>query len=318
MLRRLMRSAILVCLLCACCGAAPAPLLRAPSQAPCGALPRELGRVEDDELDEISGLAESHRNPGVFYAHNDSGDDARLFALDRQGQVLAELSLADVPTFVDAEDIAVGPGPFGEPFIYVGDTGNNFASSGIGIPRRKAVVYRVAEPVLVPATRRRQLTLAGVQSIVFTFPDGARDVEALFVDPVEGRLILISKHQSGRSQVLGASAELLAAGGGELELLGELRFGQPPLPGSPMPTSAAISRDGSAILVRTYSSVFLFRRRSGEPVMAALARTPEVLPSPREQQGEAISFADGDASYFTIAEGTEPPVLCATIEARAQ
>ena len=110
------------------------------------ARPGAVGHVLDARLDEISGLVESHHTPGVFFVHNDSSDAPRFFALDRAGQVLAELVLATVPTLLDAEDIALGPGPGGESFVYLGDTGNNFASSGLGSPRRKCVIDSIPEP----------------------------------------------------------------------------------------------------------------------------------------------------------------------------
>jgi len=81
-----------------------------------------------------------------------------------------------------------------------------------------------------------------------------------------------------------------------------------------MPTAASISRDGDAVLVRTYSSVFLFRRRQGESVLSALSRAPEVEPSPKEPQGEAISFALGDSAFLTISEGVKPPLYCAALK----
>jgi hypothetical protein len=258
-------------------------------------------------------VVESRRDPRVLFVHNDSGDSPRFFAIDRGGQVLAELVLETVPLLLDAEEIAIGLGPGGAQFIYLGDTGNNFASFHTGIPRRKAVLYRIAEPDISLAWRSQKVPLREVFPIVFTFPKGARDVEAFFIDPQSADLFIISKQLDGHSQILSASAAMLAAGGGELRLLGELRFGRAPLPGSSMPTAASISRDGSAILVRTYSSVFLFLRRLGEPVTAALLRAPVAEPSPQEPQGEAISFVDGDSAFVTISEGLNPPINCAAL-----
>lgn len=314
------RSLLTLCLLLVGCSAIGTayvtPEVRAfhaELRGPCRALPHAVGHVLDVRLDEISGLVESHHTPGVFFVHNDSSDSARFFALDRAGQVLAELVLETVPTLIDAEDIALGPGPGGESFVYLGDTGNNFASSGLGIPRLKSVIYRIPEPRVPLSARGSKLSLHEAFPIVLTFPEGARDIEAFFVDPTSGELLLIGKQSDGRSQVLSASPELMAAGGGKLQTVGELRFGREPLPGSPTPTAASISRDGSAILIRTYTSVFLFRRHAGESVMHALGRAPSRLPSPAEQQGEAIGFAESDRSFLTISEGLEPAVHCARI-----
>jgi len=286
----------------------------APATSPaCGPEPREIGRIDDVRLDEISGVVESRQDPRVLFVHNDSGDSPRFFAIDRRGRVLAELVLDTVPLLIDAEDIATGPGPGGGQYLYLGDTGNNFASFGIGIPRRKAVLYRMPEPAIPIGAQSVKLTVTEAFPIVFTFPEGARDVEAFFVDPWSGDLFLIGKQPDGHSQILTASAAMLAAGGGCLRLLGALRFGAPPLSGSSMPTSASISRDGTRILVRTSSSVWMFRRRAGEDILAALERAPVALPAPHERQGEAIAFIDQDRAFVTVSEGTKPAVNCAAI-----
>ena len=47
-----------------------------------------LGTVHITGLDETSGLAASRQNDAVLWTHNDSGDMARVFALDTQGRLL--------------------------------------------------------------------------------------------------------------------------------------------------------------------------------------------------------------------------------------
>ena len=279
----------------------------------CSTTPIEIGRLKDVELNEISGVAESTKRSEVLFVHNDSGDSPRFFAINRAGDILAELTLESVPLLIDAEDITVGRGPGGASFIYLGDTGNNFASMGWGIPRRKAVLYRIPEPEIPTSARHLKIPVREAFPIVFTFPRGARDVEAFFIEPQSGDLFMIGKQPDGHSQVLTASAGMLAAGGGELTLLGELRFGKEPLSGSPMPTSASISKDGKSILVRTYSSVFLFHRAAGEPVLTALSKAPLSLASPQESQGEAIGWVDQDAAFVTISEGVKPAINCVAI-----
>jgi hypothetical protein len=311
----------------ACSAPAPPPIVAAnaePAAAapsglrPCSTTPREIGRIGDAELDEISGVVESTKNPDVLFVHNDSGDSPRFFAVSRAGETLAELTLETVPKLIDAEDIAIGPGPGGASFIYLGDTGNNLAAGGLGLPRRKAVVYRVAEPHIPSSARHLELALSDVFPIVLTFPKGARDVEAFFIDPQSGELFVISKDPDGDSQVLSASAAQLAGGGGPLSWLGQLQFGKPPLLGSTMPTSASIAKDGLTILVRTYSSVFLFSRAPGESVMSALRRSPQRYPTAPEALGEAISFVNHDTAFVTISEGARPAVNCVELNRAAK
>ena len=42
---------------------------------------RQIGTVQLAAIDEASGLVASRKNPGVLWAHNDSGDSARTLAM---------------------------------------------------------------------------------------------------------------------------------------------------------------------------------------------------------------------------------------------
>lgn len=292
-------------------GSPPASLLPVSSRSSpaCGTRPTVIGRVDSPALDEVSGMVASRKSPGVLFVHNDSGDSARFFALDRAGHLLAEVSYA-APFVLDVEELALGPAPQGGSFLYLADTGNNFARSGRGIPRGSVSLYRVAEPEVSLSARGAKLTANAPLRIELRFPESAHDVEAFFVDPRSGDAFLITKEDDGASLVLRAPAAELDAGKVMLQPAGRLAFGTLSLPGNKMPTAADVSEDGSQLLVRTYSSVFLFERRPGESVNAALARTPRQLASPAEQQGEAITFVPGEPAFLTLSEGMLQPIYC--------
>ena len=94
-----------------------------------------VGTLGDPELVELSGLAASRVHPGVLYAHNDSGDSARFFAMTLTGAPLGRFSLAGAVAH-DIEDIAVGPCPQGS-CVYLGDIGDNLTM------RSDDTVYRI-------------------------------------------------------------------------------------------------------------------------------------------------------------------------------
>ncbi|MET0804008.1 MAG: hypothetical protein ABW009_08945, partial [Acidimicrobiales bacterium] len=75
--------------------------------AVCGAR-RVRGRVRvaDPEVNELSGLVSLESG---LWANNDSGDTARVFRLDDQGQTLAVVNLEGITAF-DWEDLS-GAGP---------------------------------------------------------------------------------------------------------------------------------------------------------------------------------------------------------------
>src|SRR5689334_8644757 len=78
-----------------------------------------LGRFDRAEIPESSGVVRSRRHPGVFWVHNDSGNPASLFAVDRTGRILGKFAVG-VPN-LDWEDVAIDE----RGRLYVGDIGNN-------------------------------------------------------------------------------------------------------------------------------------------------------------------------------------------------
>jgi hypothetical protein len=253
----------------------------ASAPALCGQLRvRVAGRVTAPEATEISGLVASPSQRGVLWAHNDSGDRARLFALRTDGSLIASL---DVPgaEAVDWEDLAVGPG--GD--LLIGDIGDNRSA-------REAIdVYRVPEPRLadglaatVSATRLR-----------LTYPDGAHDAETLLADRRTGEIVVVTKQFDGRSGVYAASvADPM------LRKTGTLRLG---LAG--LATAGDVSAGGAVVALRTYTALYVWARRPGATIAQTLKRAPCVGSAQlaREGQGESLALSRDGRSFFTVPEG---------------
>ena len=243
------------------------------------------GALESVALVETSGIAASRTAPGVLWAHNDSGDDARLYAIGPSGEDLGALDVAGGLAF-DWEDLAVGPGPdTTESYLYVGDIGDNF-----GIRQGQVTVYLIREPD--PAALPESVPLDRV--VVLASPDGAADFEALFV--ADGMIFIATKdkqltsvYQSGPliDGTTTSSLELIAT----LDLGGEV-------------TAADVSWDGTVIAFRGYQAVWMWNRAPGTSVAEALATEPCTAPSPEERQGEALAFL-ADGSFVTVSEGTD-------------
>jgi hypothetical protein len=64
-----------------------------------------------------------------------------------------------------------------------------------------------------------------------------------------------------------------------------------------------VSAQGTAIIVRAYSGVFLWNRAPGESIADSLSHEPCKLPMATEPQGEAVGFTPDGARYFTVSEG---------------
>lgn len=276
-----------------------------PPWCPVIADPVEIGRVVDEELDELSGVVESRQQPGVLWTHNDSGDTGRIFALDRSGALLGIFEI-DGRTPRDLEDLSWGLGPDGEEhYLYLGDVGDNSRV------RETVRAFRLPEPIL---DLKGELPVAGVVSpepVEFEFHDGViRDSESTFVDPLNGDFYLVVKDRNGLgiSGVFRAEAPFGREGTGQLIEVHELLFGGVALPGSDLATGADISPDGEWILIRTYSSAFLWWRDPARPLWEAFQENACPVPVASEPQGEAIGFAANGRDYLTLSERVDQPV----------
>lgn len=254
----------------------------------CGPLrSRVAGRIGGGAVRELSGLVRSRRQPGVLWTHNDSGDSARLFAVGDDATLRAEVQVSGA-TNVDWEDIAIRGGE-----LYVADIGDNAAQ------RASVSVYRVAEPRIGDAA---VTATAASARIDLRYPGGARDAEALLVDPSSGALVIVEKRFDGRSGVYVADRPV-AGSVTTLRRTVRLSLGL-----AELVTAADISPDGSTIAVRTYGSLFAWSRRRGESVARTLRRQPckAGVDLEREGQGEALALSRTGRSAYAAPEGSLP------------
>ncbi len=242
-------------------------------------------------ITEASGLAASSDNAGVVWTHNDSGGAASLYALGRRAQLKATLPLSGAVN-IDWEDIARGPGPAGGPdWLYAADIGDNDAV------RSSIRVYRTAEPNLSGFSDGAQLAPSPTTSVELTYPDGARDAEALIVDPKSNDLYLITKRES-RSRVYRARAPSFVGERVTLSFVRELSYGEV--------VGADACPNGRTVLVKRY---FALDAYSGSSVAAALAATPSPRLLEAEPQGEAIAADPKCSGYYTLSEGIDQQLI---------
>ena len=254
---------------------------------------QQVGMVQQAAINEASGLAASIFNSGVLWTHNDSGDTARTFAMDTQGNHLGIYNITGAGA-TDWEDIAVGPGPgAGVSYLYLGDIGDNNAVRG------SINVYRVPEPVVNVGQTPVNINLTGTDIIRLTYPDGARDAEILMVDPLTNDLYVVSKRES-KSRLYRSAYPQSTTQTTVMEYLGELPWG--------WATGGDISPGGSEILVRGYFNASLWSRPSGGTIWDAFVAAPCTVPLATEAQGEAICFDAAGQGYFTVSEGLNPPL----------
>ena len=256
--------------------------------------PQDYGLVDDEMLDEVSGLVASRKNPGMLWVHNDSGHPAELYLISSQGKRLATYRLRDAENF-DWEDMAIGPGPeAGETYLYVGDIGDNVAMYD------ERYVYRFVEPTYHESSPTTVDTIADYDRLGFFYAEGARDAETLLLDPTTQDLYVLTKEMS-QIQVY------------RLHYPDEPPFRQRAQPVATLPfaginlldrlVSGDISADGQEVLLKTYEHVLYWSRADTTLTLPTLLLQPaDTLPYRIEPQGEAIGFAADGSGYYTLSE----------------
>ena len=261
--------------------------------------PRVVGRVQVDELIELSGLAASRRNPGLLWAHNDSGAGPHIYCLHLSGTSCGVYEIAGARS-VDWEDIAAAPGVAGQPSLYIADIGDNSRSRGT------VTVYTVAEPevsgAIPPASTSSPTGTLRADEYTLTYPDRAHDAEGIVVHRETGDLYVITKEYSGRAEVFVARAPL--ADGMELESVTSMKASGL-LAGR---TGAGLSPEGDRIIFSTYDSGYELRLPEGASFDEIWSQRPIRVDLGPHEQGEAVTYtANGDA-IISASEGSRSPI----------
>ena len=253
-----------------------------------------VGTVQQAAVNEASGIAASRKNAGVLWVHNDSGDSARVFAMNTAGTHLGIYNLSGV-TATDCEDMAVGPGPTASKhYLYIGDIGDNSAV------RTHIRVYRVEEPAVSANQTPVTVSLTGVETLKLVYEDGARDAETLMADPQTGDLYIVSKRESQSRVYRAAAADLVPGPTITLRRMATLPWG--------WTTAGDISPQGDEIVIRGYYNASVWARPPGTNLWDAFSGTEYAVPLISEPQGEAVGYDANGSGYYTTSEGSYQPI----------
>lgn len=228
----------------------------------------------DPAIAESSGAARAPA-PAWIYTHDDSGDTARFFAVDRSCRTVGTWRLRNV-TAVDWEDMAAGPGMT----LWFGDIGDNRSR------RDHVSLYRVDGAALPVGGGTVASTLVDLR-----YDDGPHDAETLLVDPTDGRVWVVTKSLDGEAGVY--AADLVD---GTLHRVATLDLD---LGGA---TGGDISPDGRKIVIRTYLAAYEWRVPGGDVVGALTSGRSAATALVGSEQGEGIAYVD-DSTLVTTAEG---------------
>lgn len=227
----------------------------------------EVFAFEDGEILESSGLV---ARDDLFITVNDSGDGARVFAVDPDsGQTVGHTTWDADPYDIEA----LAPAADGTD-VWVGDIGDNLGG------RASITITRVP-------TGGGELSGA-LASYELVYPGGARDAESLLVHPRTGRMFVVTKELI--AGIYAVPEDLSTDGANRMKRLGDVIYA----------TDAAFLPDGMHFVVRDYGSAAFYTFPGLELV--------DEIELPDQDQGEAIAV-DADGDVFVSSEGENAEVL---------
>lgn len=200
----------------------------------------QVGRIQDPEITECSGLIASRQYPDVFWTHND-GKREKLFAITRDGKTIAEFNVrakknaAYEVKMKDWEDIAIDS----QNNLYASDMGNNDCK------RTEVAVYRFPEPD--PKSSEKAVHVQ--DHWVLKYPGSPFDCESLAVQGTNA--FVVSKVTHRRMAELYRFSLDPQKPAQTLQLVGRLMIDSPA-------TAADISPDGKRFAVLAKSGPFIF------------------------------------------------------------
>ena len=250
------------------------------------------------QIRESSGLVSD--GGGGFWTHNDSGDTARIFRVDADGQLLQTIKLDGIEA-VDFEDLtwAVVGGVEG---LLIADVGDNRGN------RQSVALHLIDRP-------KRGQTEASIRSTIrVRYPGGPRDCEAVGYDDASERIILIAKSKLPWCGVYGIEVGGFDAEQQDHEVvathLTNLTL--------PMVTAMDVDRTTGDVVLCSYLQIFHFASAAAKTgsatnstlpdrsdIVATLGSRPVVVDAPKIKQIEGGCFVPPGA----IAVSSEGPRL---------
>ena len=293
----------------------------AAQSTPAATAARQTGRLGDERLIECSGVDASTATGNVLWAINDGGNGPFLYALGFDGRSLGRVRVEGADNR-DWEAIDAFR-HHGAPMILIADVGDN--------RQRHAThtLYLVREPAVPDGGFAPAAAVPVERRIVFAYPDGGHDAEAVAVDPTGEAVLVLTKRDT--PPLLFAVPLAPAAGGQPARARRIAAVDRIPPPTTDdllqpygryrsQPTAMDLTADGLRAVVLTYKHAYVFRRLPGDSWEAAFTGAPQLirLPLPEASMGfaqrEAVCFAPDDASLVVTAEGPGAAVFNVPME----
>ena len=251
---------------------------------------KEIGKLTDDRLNEISGIAASSIKKNSFWVHNDSGDSARVFFINQNGNLKGTVAFNEKAK--DCEDIAVGIGMAKGSYVYLADIGDNIEWRG------KVFIYVFKEKDLLKSIAKKHID--EYKRTALEYEDGMFNAEAMMIDNIDSLLYIVTKGKQSTFLYFAKLRDIFNREKVVMNRIAQLSCTNI--------TGGDISQNGKEILLKNYDSIFYWKRNKGEPVYETLHRYATIVPYKKESQGEAICFDRNNAGFYTVSEDKFSPI----------
>ena len=258
--------------------------------------PVERAKLQDKSIDELSGLAASHKYPGLLWGHNDSGDTARIFAINERGETVATVNFPGLEAR-DWEDIDFAGG-----WIYIAEIGDNDSV----YPDVK--IYRLHEPDLNPDKlgQNIDLKIGSWETMTLHYPGGARNAESLVATP-GGHLLIVSKDEKG-SNFYTLKQPFRNGQTATLEkIFDKVNIGEVGWL-TRLVTGADLSPDGRELTLVTYAQIWQYDLAKPYNFASIQINSPRKRDLPPLKQCESVCYSADGQSLWVSSEGKKAPL----------
>jgi hypothetical protein len=258
-----------------------------------------VGNLANQQINEASGLASSRLYPAVLWVINDGGNDPMLYAVGIDGADLGTFRVDGASNYdwealasFQLQDTA---------YLLIADVGDNWEQ------RKTSSLYVVEEPAITKTGLSDDTAVSIAWQVRFTYEDGPRDCEAVAVDTVHQRVLLLSKRslppllyelplQPTQEDVIAVAQKLTT------------------IPHFSWPTAIDLTPDGLSAVVLTYNGIYLFSRRQNEGWPDAFKKQPQRLHFTQLSQQEAACFGFYGKSVYVTSEKLPAPLVRIDLE----
>jgi len=268
--------------------------------------PVVIGKLEDSNIREASGLARSQRQENVLWVINDNGAKEWVHAINPRGKRLGEFDLKKSSN-TDWEDLASFRMD-GKQYLLIADIGDNDAR------HKTRTLYVVEEPA---AARSEKAKVDW--RIDFRYPDGPRDAESAAVDIENRRALVLTKRdvppvlyelplqpdndKKITAKWLGTIKSLPAPSRQDVE------FAPKTNDWHWQPVGFDISEDNLAAVILTYRAVYYYERPPDQDWFDALNTRPVRVSLGNFKNAEAIAFGDKGRRVVVTGENKNSRLL---------